>query len=301
MRLSEFARRLDERFRVQDFAEPDGWDFAIADGDKRRLLARASETFRTTFNGLMIGGAWSEDEIRRVHLLVFPEASLLDDVIAEERERGGGSAILTHHPVDMETSGRGFIAISEERLDALARERIGFYVLHAPLDCDEEISTSRALADGLGLAITDRFAPYVGGLCGVIGEQAPESFAQFAERVRRLCELPLFLPDQVRFAGRHVSRVAIVAGGGDDAGYLAEAERLGADCYLAGHWWTPHPGEWCDQNRAAIRDRIATSRMNLLSASHDGSELVVFRDCLAQLVASWGLEPQLHRQRDHWR
>jgi putative NIF3 family GTP cyclohydrolase 1 type 2 len=95
--------------------------------------------------------------------------------------------------------------------------------------------------------------------------------------------------------------VAVVAGGGDDAGYIREAEAAGCDTYLAGHWWTPHQGEWCDSNRAEIRAAIAQSEMNFLSASHDGSELVVFRDCLAPLVASWGLEPVLIRQLDHWR
>jgi hypothetical protein len=50
-----------------------------------------------------------------------------------------------------------------------------------------------------------------------------------------------------------------------------------------------------------MREAIASSRMNLLSASHDGSELVVFRDRLSPLFAEWGLEERLHRQADHWR
>lgn len=301
MRLGEFAQLLNERFSLERFAEPDGWDFAVSANEKAELLKRASAMFKRTFNGLMLGEDRAGSVLARVHLLVFPEASLIEQVIEAEREAGGGSAIVTHHPVDMETIGRGFVAIPAAQLDALDGAGVGFYVLHAPLDCDPEISTSRALAEGLGLEVTDAFAPYAGGLCGVIGTQAPEPFAKFADRVRGLCELPFFLPDQVRFAGRDVSRVAIVAGGGDDASYLEEAERLGADCYLAGHWWTPHPGEWCDRNRDALRDSIARSQMNLLSASHDGSELAALRDRLAPLFESWRLEARLHRQADHWR
>lgn len=41
--------------------------------------------------------------------------------------------------------------------------------------------------------------------------------------------------------------------------------------------------------------------MNLLSASHDGSELVVFRDQLEPLLANWGLRTELLREPDHWR
>lgn len=227
MRLGEFAQLLNERFSLERFAEPDGWEFAISENEKAELLKRASAIFKRTFNGLMLGEDHAGSVLTRVHLLVFPESSLLEQVIEAEREAGGGSAIVTHHPVDMETSGREFVAIPAEQLDALDRAGVGFYVLHAPLDCDLEISTSRALAEGLGLEVTDAFAPYAGGLCGVIGNQAPEPFARFAERVRELCELPFFLADQVRFAGRDVSRVAIVAGGGDDPSYLEEAARRG--------------------------------------------------------------------------
>jgi putative NIF3 family GTP cyclohydrolase 1 type 2 len=301
MLLSEFARKLDRLFEIERFAEPNGWDFALGESEKTALLRRAAPDFARTFNGLLLGAGRGDSAVARAHLLVFPEASLIDQVLARESDRGGGAVIVTHHPVDMETGGRGFVAIPERQLQGLEQAKVAFYVLHAALDCHNEISTSRALAEGLGLEITDVFAPYVGGEAGVIGNQPPEPFADFAERVRALCELPYFRMDQVRFAGRAVSRVAVVAGGGDDPDYLAEAEAKGADCYLAGHWWTPHPGEWCDHNRAALRDAIALSRMNLLSASHDGSELVVFRDRLEPLFESWELAVELHRQTDHWR
>ena len=300
MRLRDFSRRLDRLFGIDQFPEPDGWDFAMSPAEKARLLQRAPREFGETFNGLMLGGR-SNGEIDRAHLLVFPEESLVEDVVAVESDRKGGAVIVTHHPLDMETSGRGFIAIPDRQLEALEAANVGVYVLHAPLDCHHDISTSRALAEGLGIEISDAFAPYVGGQAGVIGDQASEPFNEFAERVRALCELPSFRAEAVRFAGRPVSRVAIVAGGGDDASDLAEAEAMGADCYLSGHWWTPHPGPWSDQNRDVLRDAIARSRMNLLSASHDGSELVVFRDRLAPLFESWDLTVHLHRQSDHWR
>jgi putative NIF3 family GTP cyclohydrolase 1 type 2 len=302
MRLGAFASRLDELFDIRHYAEPDGWDFALEPDDRAALLAHASPVFAETFNGLLRFGLDGERELFRVYCLVFPEESLVDYVIERERARGAaGALILTHHPVDMETSGRGFLAIPPRQLHELSEAGVAMYVLHASLDCHPEISTSGALADGLGLRRERTFAPCVGGDCGVIGIQEPEPFADFAERVQSLCELPELRVDQVRFSGRMVSRVAIVAGGGDDAGYIAEAEALGCDTYLAGHWWTPHQGDWCDQNRAAIRTAIGSSDMNLLSASHDGSELVVFRDRLKPLIERWGIEVELVRQADHWR
>jgi putative NIF3 family GTP cyclohydrolase 1 type 2 len=302
MQLGVLAERLNRMFELERYAEPNGWDFALSTEERAHLLVHATPTFRATFNGLIPMSVEFDAEIGRIYGVVFPEALLLDRVIESERERGcPGAMILTHHPVDMETSGRGFIAIPPARLEELAQARIAIYVLHAPLDCHPEISTSGALADGLGLRRDGTFAPYVGGDCGVIGVQDPEPFSSFAEQVRLLCELPGFNLDQVRFAGRMVTRVGIVAGGGDEPSYLAQAEELGCDAYLAGHWWTPHVGEWCDWNRAQMRDAIKTSPMNLLSGSHDGTELVVFRDRLMPLLASWGIETELIRQTDHWR
>ncbi|MFL5760135.1 MAG: Nif3-like dinuclear metal center hexameric protein [Thermomicrobiales bacterium] len=300
MNLGEIAHCLDERFNVQRFIELANWDFALSPRARESLISRGSATFRSTFNGLLNGEG--ERHIDRAYLVVFPEASLLDQIVALEVARGRlGALILTHHPCDMETSGRGFMPIADEQLDRMRDANIALFVLHAPLDCHAEISTSGALADGLGLRRTSVFAPYVGGYAGIIGEQEPEPFAAFADRVRRVCELPYFMPNQVRFNGRMVSKVAILAGGGDDIGELKAAQLLGADMFLAGHWWTPHIGEWADRNRAAIAELLPKLSMNLLSGSHDGSELVVFRDRLVPLIEELGLDVHLIRQADHWR
>jgi putative NIF3 family GTP cyclohydrolase 1 type 2 len=300
--LATFASRLDDLFAVARFDEIGGWDFALSEVETADLLRVAGPEFAAHFNGLLCSPDPDRQEAERVYLLVFPETSLVDRVVAEQRRLGSpGAVVVTHHPCDMETKGRGFLAIPPEQLQALIACNTAIYVLHAPLDCHPEISTSGAIADGLGLRRVGTFAPYYAGDAGVIAEQAPEPFGAFAARVQRLCELPRLDPEQVRFAGRPVSRVAIVAGGGDDLKDLAQAEALGADTYLAGHWWTPHPGVWSDRNRAAFRDALPNCGMNLLGASHDGSELVVFRDWLSPLFAAWGLDVTLLRQDDHWR
>jgi putative NIF3 family GTP cyclohydrolase 1 type 2 len=300
--LALFASRLDDLFDVARFDETGGWDFALSETETADLLRVAGPAFAARFNGLLCAPEPDRQDIERVYLLVFPEASLVDRVLAEQRRLGDpGAVVVTHHPCDMETRGRGFLAIPAAQLRALRATKTALYVLHAPLDCHPAISTSGAIADGLGLRRVGTFAPYYAGDAGVIAEQPPEPFAAFAARVQRLCELPQLDPEQIRFAGRLVARVAIVAGGGDDPADLARAEALGADTYLAGHWWTPHPGDWSDRNRAALRDLLPNCRMNLLGASHDGSELVVFRDRLAPLFAGWGLDVTLLRQDDHWR
>ncbi|MDP9364736.1 MAG: hypothetical protein M3Q10_11020, partial [Chloroflexota bacterium] len=143
MELGDAIGRLDGRFRPAAFDEHDGWDMAFGPGERESLLARASAAFSATFNGLMSttdGGG--EPAIDRVYLLVFPEASLLERVIAEERERGApGAMVFTHHVADFETSDRGFRSIPVAQLDALRAANLALHVLHAPLDCHPEIST----------------------------------------------------------------------------------------------------------------------------------------------------------------
>jgi len=299
--LAEIARRLDELFDVPRFAEDDGWDFGLTGDEKAALLARASATFRATFNGLLLAEDDDGRPVGRVYLMVFPTDEILAEVLAEQVEHPGPAVIVTHHPLSMRMRGVGFRAIPPATLDALRAAEVAMYVIHSPLDCHLGISTGGALADGLGLRRVGVFGPYYGGHSGVIGEQAPEPFDAFTERVRRLCELPALLPSQTRFAGRPVERVAILAGGGDSIEDQVEAEAVGADTYLAGQWWSPHDGDWADENRALLTEHVAGSRMNYLGCSHDGSELVVFRDRLAPLLESWGLETVLLRQEDHWR
>lgn len=302
MQLGGLAAQLDRTFRIHQHAEPDGWDFALSPAAKADLLSWAPSRFAELFNGLIPFKLAPEQSIERVYCLVFPEQSLVQSVIDQERARGfPGAVILTHHPLDMATAGAGFAPIPSQQLRELADSSVAMYVLHAALDCHDEISTSRALADALGLRFVRAFAPYVGGDCGVIGVQPPEPFERFSDRVCAVCEIDSIPADQIRRGSGMVSRVGIVAGGGDNADYMTEAETLGCDTYLAGHWLTQHAGAWCDQNRATIRAVVGRSGMNYLSASHDGSELVVFRDNLVPLLERWGVQTVLIRQADHWR
>src|SRR5262245_55667335 len=120
MNQAQFATRLDELFSVRQFEERDGWDFALSDSEKSDLLRYAGEEFASGFNGLLCAPDPEHCVISRVYLMVFPEHSLVEDAIAEERRRGcPGAVIVTHHPCDMETSGRGFVAIPSQQLDEL--------------------------------------------------------------------------------------------------------------------------------------------------------------------------------------
>jgi putative NIF3 family GTP cyclohydrolase 1 type 2 len=302
MRLRELTDRLDAYFRPTAFDEQDGWSFCFGPGEWDALLALTPAAFATTCNGLMIAPGRPDPEIDRAYLVVFPQPDLVDQIVVAERERGSpGALVLTHHVTDFETRGGGLTPVPLSRFEALREANIALYVVHAPLDCHPETSTSGALVDGLGLRRVRTFAPYVSGHAGMIGEQAPEPFGGFAERVRVLCELQSFEPAQVRHAGRPVSRIAVIAGGGDDVDSLREVLAEDVDTYLTGTWWTPQRGDWADRNRAAVRALLPEITINLLGCSHNASEQVVLRDQLLPLITGWGVETRLIRQADHWR
>ena len=135
--MANLREKMDALFETDLFAGPNGWDFALTPMETACLLQCAPVRFAQTFNGLMLGADRGGDQLDRVHLLVFPEAALINRVIAAERERRGGSVTITHHPVDMETTDRGFTAIPDAQLDRLTETSIGFYVLHAAFDCHQ--------------------------------------------------------------------------------------------------------------------------------------------------------------------
>lgn len=291
MQIRELTSRLDGFFQPEAFDEHDGWSFCFGPGEWEALLARTPPAFAATCNGLMIAPEQAEPEIDRVYLIVFPQPGVLASIVDREQQRGSpGALIVTHHVTDFEATGGGLTPVPVAAFDALAAANTGVYVIHAPLDCHPNISTTGALVDGLGLRRVDTFAPYIGGDAGIIAEQAPEPFGTFAERVRVLCDLPALDPAQVRHAGRDVSRVAVIAGGGDDVDLLREVQAAGVDTYLTGTWWTPHQSDWADQNRAAVRTRLPDCDFNLLGTTHNASEQVVLRDQLAPLIRSWGIE-----------
>ncbi len=140
MKTADLTARLDDYLHLDRYTTD---DFAILPEFCREagvpIEEYATSSFLQRFNGLMLDNA---DDVSRLFTLVFPS----DDVLAEVERRAGGepALIFTHHPADMETSGRGLIPIGTEWLRRLREARISLYAAHAPLDCHEATSTSTA-------------------------------------------------------------------------------------------------------------------------------------------------------------
>lgn len=294
MRLEDLVSRLDAFFHVDRYPAD---DFAEIEQFSREagvpLASYATETFMDRHNGLMLHNA---DEVQTVYTLVFPSEETLLDV---ERRAGGRPALIfTHHPMDMETSGRGMIPVSEHSLALLREAGISLYSLHAPLDCHESVSTSRALARVLRVPAEATFAGYMGGHVGISGEIHPLSLDGFAERVRFVCEAPKV--DLKRHSGE-VRRVAVVAGGAAFPPLMQEAIDAGCDTYVTGDFRIRHGGPWAEKHRPEFDAFIAQAPLNLIGGSHFATEAIVLREDMIGYFRDMGLDAEFVPQSNAWR
>jgi len=254
-----------------------------------------------TWNGLMLDNAAALD---RVYLIVFPGQNVLDTIIAREVERGApGALIFSHHMIDYQESGPGFVYITESQMQDLREHNISFYVCHAPLDCHPEVSTSTALANALKLREQQRFATYIGGRAGVCGKIAPIGFHEFARKVASVTDLPYLRYSAIRHNGRAVQQIGIITGQGGDPQFMREALELGCDTFVTGEWWLFGPGDWRVQHREKVHEFLVSADINLIGTSHYASEAVVMRDTMPEWLRENvpTVEPVFVPQDDPWR
>lgn len=292
---------LDKFFEVRAFDEKQEWAPFLVGYESILGRFAAPGFLEGPWNGVMLDNT---PDVDRVYLIVFPGESVLDTVIAREVERGApGAIIFSHHPLDYQASGPGFVPIKEAQLEELRAHHISFYQCHAPLDCHAEISTSKALAVGLKLRDQERFASYHGSFAGVWGKIGPLSFQDLAKRVAEMVGVPTLRYDGIRHNGRPVQQIGIVAGGGGTPEDIQEALSLGCDTFVTGEWWLSGPGDYRTQWRESMAAFLHTADVNLIAASHYATEAVVMRTQMLQWFQqnTPGVEPVFIPQDDPWR
>ena len=294
MRAADLVSRLDSFFRLdayppEDFAEI----VSLSEEAGVPLEDYATLEFMRRHNGLMLDNC---DIIEAVYTLVFPSEEVLRD--AERRAAGRPALIFTHHPMDFETSGRGLIPVAEQCLENLREARISLYSAHAPLDCHESISTSRALARACGVPAETPFAGYMGGQAGVIGQIEATDFDRFLGQVRAGCEVERL--DTKRHSDA-AQRVAVVAGGAAFPPLMQEALDAGCDTYLTGDYRVRHGGPWAEEHRPQFDAFLAQVPLNLIGGSHFATEALVLKHDMLDFFADLGLSAEFVPQLDPWR
>ena len=107
------------------------------------------------------------------------------------------------------------------------------YNLHVPLDAFGPYSTSATFANALGLEVDGPFAPYNGGLAGVIGKTqlktVQELEKKFADAVGHEVKLYNYGTDEIVDG-----KVAVIAGGGNEYEIIKEVKEKEINAVVVG-------------------------------------------------------------------
>lgn len=177
-----------------------------------------TDNFRKRSMGLVCDFA---KEVNHVYTAVFPS----DDIMQRILDSGAKDAMLfVHHPSiwDIRRAPNVFYQMSPNLLRQFKERRISIYNLHVPLDNFGEYSTSKTLADALGIYDLRACSPYEGGLAGVIGKTKCKTISElqkvFEEAVGHSIKVYHYGDEEI-----HNGKVVVVAGGGNEVDYLKEA------------------------------------------------------------------------------
>ena len=248
--------------------------------------------FIETGHGLMIANSAEVDEINTI---VFVSDETLEKAMART---DAPQLLVTHHPLDFETSGRGFLPPSTDVLEAIRNRKVSVYAIHTPLDVHRTISTGMAWAQQLGLRDVERFLDIGIGLPYAIAGALPAATTAdgLTAEVARICSIER--PNRI-VKRRHVSTVAILAGGSVPSGLL-EAERHGVDAIVTGTYYNQCQNGIGAEQRAEFDAMIDDFTVTLIECSHYASEAVVMRHDLLEYCRRFGLPGTFVGQDDPW-
>lgn len=291
--LSEIERNLDAFFEIENFPEDLPFSLIMPEIYRKQGIdidEYFEKLFLKRFNGLMLNNS---SVIKKVFGTVFLDKNVLSKIIQKDEE---DVLIFTHHPVEDETSGRGFIAIEEDYLRLMREKRISIYSLHSPLDINKKISTAGSIASRFRLNNISRHVE-TSGFEGIVGELArPLELEEFLEKVKVILSNPI-----VNFIdkGKQVSKIAIVPGGGDPR-LIQGAIGLGCDTYLTGEYYSKLKIPYGDVERKVFDGLKGGLNINMVEGSHYSTERLVFVNELPKLFNSLGLSYRFIEQDDPW-
>lgn len=247
-------------------------------------LALCTPRFHTWGAGLMLEGS---SPVNRVLCMTFLSEPLLEQALA----RGAGTLVFTHHPMDLEGEGPGFVAISHQILGKLKEVGVSIYCAHAPLDAaNNPLSTGAALARIARVTPKGYFAPYPIKPAGIFGTPLESDFDGFCRELQgRLGVSTLHV---IRNNDRReIGLLGIVPGGGGNAEDVAQAASLGCDTYLTGHVENRVALDFVIETNRRFKEKAAELGVNLIGASHYASESVAVRG-MVDYFRALGLEAE---------
>lgn len=296
MNLGYFTRQLDAEFNLNNIPPDEPFSRILPKVyDAAHIEFRRYTTiqFLKTFHGLM---SKNGNIVNKVYLAVFLSGEILDKIFSQNIS---DALIFLHHPMDMESSNRGFLPIEEKYFLEMQRRRISIYCLHTPLDIHKSISTSRSIAKVLKLQDCHEYNQCsVGytGIYGILEDSIP--FTRFINSLKAIFNL-----SDIHYLQRSptVYKVGIIAGGGAEVEYIRETINLGCDTYLSGDYLNKVKTKNSIRRRTefeAVKDSL---NINLVECSHYATEKLVLVNEMQDYFRNLGSETEFVDRSDYWK
>ena len=196
--------------------------------DMSEIEEYVCDNFKKRSMGLVCDFA---DEITKIYSAVFSTEEVMQKIIDNDTRN---AMLFVHHPSIWDVQRDPvFYQMSSNMLDQFKERKISIYNLHVPLDNFSEYSTSKTLADALGIKVEKQFGKYFGALCGVIGKTdcntVEELQNKFSKAVGHDTKLYKYGSDEILNG-----KVAVVAGGGNDMDIVSELSEYNVKVLIIG-------------------------------------------------------------------
>jgi len=221
MIATQLYKKLDEDFIKADIT--DDWSFMQLDND---FIA---PSFKAKYMGLVLDNT---QIINKVYTATFPDNEILHKLFDKNESE---ILLFSHHAMGYNPKSEGFpfYNISIDYLKEMKKRKISFYMLHTPLDCYGEYSTSVSLAKALGLDIVKPFCEFENINVGVICKTEIKTALDFSNHVEKIVGHEVLLRPYGK-SEIEDGLVAVAAGGGSYPFVASEIAALGINLYLTG-------------------------------------------------------------------
>ena len=258
MKATDLYNQLEKDFVNSEFAEDWFDDKDVYDSSIEEYIC---DNFKQRSMGLLCDFT---DKINRVYTAVFPSDKVMTKILEDEIS---DAMLFLHHPLSWDLSkdpNVAFYQINIELLRKLKEHRVSLFNFHLPLDNYSEYSTSKTLAEALGIVIERPFNLYCGALCGIIGKTDCKDIHELNDRYTQVVghETKLYQYGESEITD---SRIGICAGGGNDYGVVSELIENGINVLISGLTVN-------NSYSAAVHDMEKENKVNLIGGTHYSSE-----------------------------
>lgn len=260
------------------------------------------EYFTKHLNGLMIKGA---ESVNKVYLCSFPSPDVID-IFLETATKG--DLLFSHHPIYMEcgdpkgTKGRGWLPVEPSKWEEFKQRGLSYYSCHSPLDYHLQVGTRASMLRELNATyIADFFSDGVGPH-GAIAAISPTKLKDLLPEIKSTYGVDYLDLDGDLNPNKLISKVAVVAGGGDNVEHMKTAEKNEVDLYLTGEFNSRFSTEWAEENQLLIDSFNKKTKMSMIGVSHSACEYLTMKSQLPLFFkGKYNLRTVLLPQSEWWR